>query len=70
MRDRGSHNPSGSFADFTAKPVNRVKGRCEYCGAGLPNKVKRFCGPCYDRRYQENAAAGRERRKKSKQTIG
>lgn len=64
MRDRGSHNPTGSFADLTAKPLNRVKGKCETCGAGLPTKQKRFCGACYDVRLQANIAANRHKYKK------
>lgn len=52
MRDRGSHNPSGSFADLTAKPVNRVKGTCGECGTGLPNRARKYCGPCYDVRLE------------------
>lgn len=60
MSDRGSHNPSGSFADFTTAPINRVKGHCERCGAGLDKKGrKRFCLPCYDIRSQENIARNR-----------
>lgn len=27
MRDRGSHNPSGSFADLTKKPVEQDEDR-------------------------------------------
>lgn len=52
MRDRGSHNPSGSFADLTKKPVNRVKGLCGECGAGLPNRSRKYCRPCYDARLE------------------
>lgn len=52
MRDRGSHNPSGSFADLTKKPVNRVKGTCGECGVGLPNRAKKYCSPCYAARLE------------------
>lgn len=64
MRNRGSHRPSGSFADLTSHPVMRVKGFCGMCGAGLANKAKRFCGPCYDIRLQAGIAARRHRYRK------
>ena len=60
MRDRGSHRPSGAFADLTGKPVNRVRGYCEMCGCGV-DKRKRFCLPCYDERLQGNIAANRHK---------
>lgn len=66
MRNKGSHSPSGSFADLTAKAVNRVRGFCESCGCGLPNKAKRFCGPCYDVRLQANIAANRHKYQQKK----
>lgn len=69
MRDRGSHSPSGSFADLTAKPVNRIRGHCERCGCGVDRR-KRFCLPCYADRYEENIAANRHKYKKSKQSTG
>lgn len=63
VRDSGSHNPSGSFADLTKAPVNRVVGECAKCGAGLPRKNKKFCSPCYDIRYAENLARNRAKQK-------
>lgn len=68
MRNKGSHSPSGSFADFTAKPVNRVVKFCETCGCGLSDRRKRFCGPCYDVRLQANIAANRHKYMKPKIT--
>lgn len=66
VRNKGSHSPSGSFADFTTKPVNRVRGHCKKCGCGLLNKAKRYCGPCYDIRLQENIARNRLKYKAEK----
>lgn len=60
MRDRGARRPSGSFAELTGKPVNRVRGHCEQCGAGIDRR-KRFCLPCYDERLQANIAANRHK---------
>lgn len=64
MRDRGARTPSGSFADLTAAPVNRVKGHCEMCGVGVDRR-KRFCLPCYDARLQANIAANRHKYRKA-----
>lgn len=73
MRDRGSHNPSGSFADLTTKPVNRIKGQCGMCGAGLSHKGKKFCMPCYDQRLEGfnriNRAKYAERQKAKKAAL-
>jgi hypothetical protein len=65
MRNKGSHSPSGSFADFTSKAVNRVRGFCEMCGCGI-DKKKRFCLPCYDERLMANIAANRHKYQKRK----
>jgi len=62
MRDRGSHRPSGSIADITTKPRNRVRGTCERCGCGV-DKKKRLCLPCAADQYDEKLAARRERAK-------
>ena len=65
MRNSGSHRPSGSLADITTKPVNRLKGHCEQCGSGV-SRQKRFCSPCYDVRLQANIAANRHKYQKKK----
>ena len=64
MRNRGSHSPSGSFADLTTKPVNRVVKSCANCGCGLSDRRKKFCGPCYAVRYEANIAANRHKYRK------
>jgi hypothetical protein len=56
VKKSGSHSPFGTLGDLQSRPVNRIKGFCETCGAGLPNRGKRFCGPCYDVRQQVNIA--------------
>jgi hypothetical protein len=65
VRNKGSHSPSGSFADLTAKAVNRVRGFCEQCGCGVDRR-KRFCLPCYDDRLMANIAANRHKYRKAK----
>ena len=61
MRDRGSHSPSGSLADISIRAVNRVVGKCAVCGAGLPNRIKKYCGPCYATRLEANIAKNRHK---------
>jgi len=56
MKNSGSHSPSGTLGDLQSRPVNRIKGFCETCRAGLASRSKRFCGPCYDVRLQANIA--------------
>ncbi len=46
-----------------AKPVQK---HCAACGAGLMDRRKTYCGPCYDRRLQENIAANRRKYYKPK----
>jgi hypothetical protein len=57
--DRASHRPSGSLADLSTKPVNRIRAHCQMCGCGL-NKVKRFCLPCYDIRLESRRHAKKD----------
>lgn len=59
MRDRGSHNPTGSIADISARVVNRVVGKCPMCGAGLADRRKTYCGPCYATRLETAVARRR-----------
>jgi len=61
MRDRGSHNPSGSIADISAKRARGVVKLCPTCGAGLMEARKTYCAPCYDVRLQANIAANRSK---------
>lgn len=70
MRNSGSHRPSGSLGDFTAAPVNRLKGHCEQCGCGVGGTLRRFCRPCIsDRLDAQLREAKRRRRARAKAKL-
>lgn len=43
--NHGGWRPWGSIGDLTRKLVNRRKGSCVRCGAGL-DKGRKYCKPC------------------------
>jgi hypothetical protein len=59
MRDKGSHAPSGSLGDVSGHSVNRLVKSCPTCGAGLSDRRKTYCGPCYAARLDANTIANR-----------
>lgn len=48
------------------KRAKVVTKKCAACGMRLNDNRKTYCGPCYDRRLQENIAANRHKYRKVK----
>jgi hypothetical protein len=69
MRDRGARKPGGAFADLVGgRALNRIRGHCEMCGAGV-NNHRRFCLPCTDARHDDAQKRMRARRRAARKEL-